>query len=150
MRQAADILTGKADPSTYRVTSYGDGPDALGIRLRLGLSQVEFASRYGFSLDTLRKWEQKTRRPSGAARVLLQVIDKNPDAVTAALAVGGEQAEADMNHHEAVDAGVEAFKEAGGPMKPAKHVAKIGGLKARRAKARTAQKAVHRKVAAKA
>ncbi len=37
-------------------------------------------------LATLREWEQKRRKPEVAARILLKVIEKNPDAVTEALA----------------------------------------------------------------
>lgn len=60
--------------------------DVKAIRQRLGLSQAEFAGRFGFPLKTLCKWEQGERRPSGAARVLLLVIDREPEAVRRALA----------------------------------------------------------------
>ena len=56
------------------------------IRRRLGLSQKQFADRYGFSVETIRNYEQGHRRPSGPARVLLSVIANEPDAVTRALA----------------------------------------------------------------
>lgn len=55
------------------------------IRRRLGLSQKQFADRYGFSVDTIRNYEQGHRQPTGPARVLLQVIANEPDAVTRAL-----------------------------------------------------------------
>ncbi len=64
LQEAIDIMDGKADPATYRVHIFDD-TDVCAIRLRLGLSQAKFAARYGFSLDTVRKWEQKTRKPSG-------------------------------------------------------------------------------------
>lgn len=60
--------------------------DVRAIRRKLGLSQTEFALRFGFSLGTVRHWEQGQRYPEGAARVLLLVIEHNPEAVTAALA----------------------------------------------------------------
>jgi putative transcriptional regulator len=60
--------------------------DVRAIRRRLGLSQEEFALQFGFSLGTLRHWEQGQRHPEGAARVLLKVIDRRPDAVREALA----------------------------------------------------------------
>ena len=85
LKEAKDIVDGKADPKTYRVHSFGKGPDVLAIRLRLGLSQAKFAAKFGFSLDTLKKWEQKTRRPNGAALVLLRVIELRPEAVEEAL-----------------------------------------------------------------
>jgi len=55
------------------------------VRLRLRLTQEEFAARFGVPLDLLRDWEEGTRRPDGAARTLLRVIDRDPDAVIRAL-----------------------------------------------------------------
>ncbi|GAB6050072.1 hypothetical protein JCM16106_09170 [Hydrogenophilus islandicus] len=55
------------------------------IRSRLGLSQAEFSRRINVSLDTVRKWEQGKRCPSGAAKALLKVLDKAPEAALAAL-----------------------------------------------------------------
>jgi putative transcriptional regulator len=60
--------------------------DVKAIRLRLGLTQEAFAARYGFSVETIRNYEQGHRRPTGPARVLLRVIATEPDAVTRALA----------------------------------------------------------------
>jgi putative transcriptional regulator len=59
--------------------------DVRAIRQRLGLSQKQFAGRYGFSVETIRNYEQGHRRPTGPARVLLRVIAGEPDAVTRAL-----------------------------------------------------------------
>jgi putative transcriptional regulator len=60
--------------------------DVKAIRQRLGLTQATFAQRYGFTLSSIRNWEQDRRQPEGAARVLLLVIDKEPEAVQRALA----------------------------------------------------------------
>jgi putative transcriptional regulator len=60
-------------------------PDVPAIRAKLGLTQDEFARRFGVSLGTLRNWEQGARAPEGPARVLLTVIDKEPEAVRRAL-----------------------------------------------------------------
>jgi putative transcriptional regulator len=60
-------------------------PDVRAIRRKLGLSQVEFAQRFGFSVGNIRNWEQGIRRPEGPARVLLTVIDRDPEAVRRAL-----------------------------------------------------------------
>ena len=59
--------------------------DVSGLRGRLGFSQEQFASRFGFSVATLRHWERGDRSPSGASLVLLNVIERNPQAVMAAL-----------------------------------------------------------------
>ena len=55
------------------------------VRWRLGVSQAEFAERIGVSLDTIRNWEQGKRSPAGAAKALLKVLDKAPEAALAAL-----------------------------------------------------------------
>lgn len=59
--------------------------DVPGLRERLGLTQEQFAARFGFSVATLRHWERGDRSPNGAALVLLNVIDRNPRAVMQAL-----------------------------------------------------------------
>jgi putative transcriptional regulator len=50
-------------------------------RQKLGLSQNRFARLLGISVRTLHHWEQGTRTPSGAARVLLRVAARHPEAV---------------------------------------------------------------------
>jgi putative transcriptional regulator len=60
--------------------------DVAKIRHRLGMSQAEFASRFGFKLDAVQNWEQGRRRPEGAARAFLRVIEREPEAVQRALA----------------------------------------------------------------
>jgi putative transcriptional regulator len=56
------------------------------IRTRLGLSQESFAQTYGFALSAVRDWEQGRRQPERSARILLRVVEKEPEAVTRALA----------------------------------------------------------------
>jgi len=60
--------------------------DVKAIRRKLGMSQVQFAVSFGFGLDAVQNWEQGRRRPEGAARAFLKVIDREPDAVRRALA----------------------------------------------------------------
>ncbi len=55
--------------------------DVAAARKKLGLTQEDFASVFGVSLGTVRNWEQRRRRPEGPARVLLAMIDKDPEAV---------------------------------------------------------------------
>jgi len=59
--------------------------DVPSLRKRLSLTQEQFAARFGFSVTTLRRWERGNRSPSSASLVLLNVIDRNPDAVLMAL-----------------------------------------------------------------
>jgi len=59
--------------------------DVAALRQRMGMTQEQFAARFGFSVATLRHWERGDRTPQGAALVLLNVIKRVPGAVTAAL-----------------------------------------------------------------
>jgi putative transcriptional regulator len=59
--------------------------DVRGPRRKLGLSQSEFAGKFGFPPATLKNWEQGRTRPDGPARVLLAVIARHPEAVEDAL-----------------------------------------------------------------
>jgi putative transcriptional regulator len=56
-------------------------PRVSGIRQKTGLSQSRFAALLGVSVRTLQDWEQGRRAPSGAARTLLMVADRNPNAL---------------------------------------------------------------------
>ena len=49
------------------------------IRRRLGLSQTELARRIDVPHETIRNWDQGKRRPTGAARALLRLLDKAPE-----------------------------------------------------------------------
>jgi putative transcriptional regulator len=60
--------------------------DVAAIRKGLDLSQGEFAAHFGFKLDAVQNWEQGRRRPEGAARAFLRVIEREPAAVRRALA----------------------------------------------------------------
>ena len=40
------------------------------------MTQEEFAGRFGFSVNTLRHWEQGKRQPEGPTRAYLLVIDR--------------------------------------------------------------------------
>jgi len=55
--------------------------DVATIREKTGLSQAHFAKLLGVSVRTLQDWEQRRRTPSGAARTLLLVAAKNPQAL---------------------------------------------------------------------
>ena len=59
--------------------------DVTTLRVRLGMTQEQFAARFGFPVATLRHWERGNRTPRGAARVLLNVIAREPRAVMRAL-----------------------------------------------------------------
>jgi putative transcriptional regulator len=72
-------------PDGYVVVVRRGKLDVRAIRERLGMSQPEFAARFGISVKTLRNWEQGHRQPEGPARAYLTVIKNDPDAVMKAL-----------------------------------------------------------------
>lgn len=55
--------------------------DVRKVRLKMGLSQAQFATKFGFPPATLRNWEQGRSRPDAPTRVLLAVIARHPEAV---------------------------------------------------------------------
>ena len=59
------------------------------VRTRSGLTQVEFARRFGVPLHTLRNWEQGKRVPTGAAATLIRVMSVMPEVVCAIAACSG-------------------------------------------------------------
>ena len=61
--------------------------DVRSLRERLGLTQDQFALRFGLELDAVRNWEYGRRTPDVAARSYLAVIESDPEAVQQALAV---------------------------------------------------------------
>ena len=76
-----------AQPLSDEKLARGFRPKALtALRKRLGLSQAEFARQFMLNLRTLQNWEQGRRRPEGAARAFLRVIEREPEAVQRALA----------------------------------------------------------------
>ncbi len=84
--EAIAFAEGTADMSLYRVHIPPE-IDVKAIRGRLGLTQQEFAIRFGFSVNTLRHWEQGRRVPEGPTRAYLMVIDREPQAVQKALRI---------------------------------------------------------------
>jgi putative transcriptional regulator len=59
--------------------------DVKAIRTKSGLSQAEFAKRYGFNVRTLQDWESSGAQPPSPVRAYLTVIDHFPDIVAKAL-----------------------------------------------------------------
>jgi putative transcriptional regulator len=90
------IMAGIEDAVAYAKGDKGRGKahvikipqvNVRAARRRLGMSQDRFAQSFGVSAATVRNWEQGRRRPEGPARVLLAVIDREPEAVKRALGV---------------------------------------------------------------
>ena len=64
------------DPAAGRIVA---------LRKRMKLSRQRFADRFGLDARAIQDWEQGRRVPDRAARVLLTVIDRDPEAVIRAL-----------------------------------------------------------------
>src|SRR5580700_84002 len=85
LSEALAHARGEIELPSYTVT-VPDRMDVAKLRHRLGLSQSAFARAFGLDVTAIHAWEQGRRRPDRAARVLLAVIAKEPEAVLRALA----------------------------------------------------------------
>lgn len=84
----ADLMAGLNDVRDYRagkrdgfVTHAPENIDVRSIRASSRLTQEGFARTYGFSVASLRDWEQGRRKPERAARILLAMIAEEPETV---------------------------------------------------------------------
>jgi putative transcriptional regulator len=80
-----------ADPDNLLLTEeqlaqFEGMPNVKAIRAKIHLSQRQFADTFGLSLSIMLDWEQGRFVPDRAARTLLKVIARNPEAVKEALA----------------------------------------------------------------
>jgi putative transcriptional regulator len=80
--EAENFLAGKTEGYKVHVP---DRVDVKKIRNRLKMTQARFSRTFGFSLDAVKHWEGGRRNPESAARAFLTVIDRDPNAVLAAL-----------------------------------------------------------------
>ena len=76
-----DTAPNSEDATGWRVRRNPPVPDVGSIRERLGLSQARFAARYGLSVRTVQEWEQGRAVPDQPARVLLRLIEREPETV---------------------------------------------------------------------
>lgn len=79
-----------ADPDNPPLTDeelkrFNPVPNPRDIRRQLHMTQEQFAENFSLPLGTIRDWEQGAKQPDTAAKVLLRVIAKNPQAVLQAL-----------------------------------------------------------------
>ena len=82
LREAVDFAKGKPVKAVVHEVS---PLDVKAVREHIGMTQAEFATAFGISLGTLRHWERGDRAPRGPARVLLNVVAREPKAVLRAL-----------------------------------------------------------------
>lgn len=76
--EAGEIMRGEIEAS--RVYELPE-PDVKKIREKTGFSQSKFATLIGVSPRTLQNWEQGHRHPTGPARVLLRLVQVDPQSV---------------------------------------------------------------------
>jgi putative transcriptional regulator len=75
-----------AEPLASAAPVEAAAPVVRDLRRRACLTQMEFATRLGVPVETIRNWEQGKRMPRGPARALLAVIAHAPETVFSALA----------------------------------------------------------------
>jgi len=71
--------------------------DVKSTREKLDMTQQEFAQAFGFNVHTLRNWEQGRRRPEKPTRILLAMIDREPETVRRVLSDIDEDAREAVN-----------------------------------------------------
>ena len=72
-------------PLPCRIVDDPTAEHIVALRKRMKLSRQKFADRFGLDARALQDWEQGRRVPDRTARVLLTVIDRDPDAVVRAI-----------------------------------------------------------------
>ncbi len=72
-------------PLPCRIVDDPAAEHIVAVRKRMQLSRQSFADRFGLDARAVQDWEQGRRVPDRAARVLLTVIDREPEAVVRAL-----------------------------------------------------------------
>jgi putative transcriptional regulator len=88
-KEAAAIARGEKAPARIHVSAE---IDVRAVRAKIGLSQQDFARRFGFTVNQIRDWEQGRSRPLGGVRAYLMIIHRDPDSVRRLLGDIGEAA----------------------------------------------------------
>ena len=86
LEEALDHARGRPITGREKTISI-ERSEVRAARLKAGMTQEQFAIVLGASVDTLRKWEQGARTPSGAAARLVRIIAFRPSIVEEALGV---------------------------------------------------------------
>ncbi|NZA28362.1 transcriptional regulator [Luteimonas sp. SJ-92] len=82
MTEMGEIARGERAPTRE---FHVDPTDVKRIRAMTRLSQAKFARLIAVEVGTLRNWEQGRREPTGPAKALLRVIEREPEAAIRAL-----------------------------------------------------------------
>lgn len=82
IRQAGAIARGERKPARRHELTPSR---ILAVRERSGLSQAQFARLLNVSVKTLQNWEQARREPTGPAKALMRIVEREPAAALRAL-----------------------------------------------------------------
>jgi putative transcriptional regulator len=87
VRVAGDVIR-ELEPTGIRALRLAHpmevGQKLREMRAKLGLTQEQFALRFGFDLDALQNWEQGRRKPDRAISAYLRVIVRDPEGAARA------------------------------------------------------------------
>jgi putative transcriptional regulator len=76
--EALAIVRGEKKPAKLHIPAE---LDVKSIRLKIDLSQDEFATAYGFTVNQVKDWEQGRSQPIGGVRAYLMMIKFDPKGV---------------------------------------------------------------------
>ena len=82
VQQMDEIVKGEREPSRETVVM---AVKVKSIREKTNLTQSKFAKLIDVNIGTLRNWEQGRREPTGPAKTLLKLIERDPEHVLSAL-----------------------------------------------------------------
>jgi putative transcriptional regulator len=82
VKQAGSIARGERKPARKYVYS---ATRVQSVREKAQLSQAQFARLLNVSVRTLQNWEQDRREPTGPAKALLRIVEKEPAMALRAL-----------------------------------------------------------------
>jgi putative transcriptional regulator len=74
LNEALAIARGEAKPARLHMP---EDIDVCAIRERTNLSQQDFATAFGFTINQIRDWEQGRARPLGGVRAYLLIIERD-------------------------------------------------------------------------
>jgi putative transcriptional regulator len=80
LKEAIAVASGTAEPAFWHKTV---DIDVKAIRKQTGLSQSNFATTFGFTLEQVRSWEQGRAKPLGGVRAYLTLIKQDHTRVDA-------------------------------------------------------------------
>lgn len=78
LTEALSIARGETKPAKLHIPRE---LNVSAIRGKIGLSQDDFATAFGFTVNQIRDWEQGRSRPIGGVRAYLMIIERDPKGV---------------------------------------------------------------------